>query len=179
MKQAQINILLKENYQHFIVLLKSFTEKELNFSLPGKWSAAQQAEHILKSVRPVTIAFTLPVFIPRLIFGKTNRPSRSFDTLKLRYDDKLTLGGRASSPFVPAANPVNLGKALSRIEKNIDKLTGSVERKSEEELDLLILPHPLLGKLTLREMLYFTIFHVVHHEETIKNQLTKMNYTDS
>lgn len=25
-------------------------------------------------------------------------------------------------------------------------------------------PHPLLGKLTLREMMFFTIYHVQHHE---------------
>jgi hypothetical protein len=26
-----------------------------------------------------------------------------------------------------------------------------------------VLPHPLLGKLTIREMLYFTVYHGEHH----------------
>jgi len=33
----------------------------------------------------------------------------------------------------------------------------------EDDLDRVMLPHPLLGKLTLREMLFFTIYHVEHH----------------
>ena len=41
---------------------------------------------------------------------------------------------------------------------------------SEKQLDTFILPHPLLGKLTLREMLYFTIYHAEHHKkQTLKN----------
>jgi hypothetical protein len=35
----------------------------------------------------------------------------------------------------------------------------------------LILPHPLLGKITIREMLYFTAYHVQHHENIIKRDL--------
>jgi hypothetical protein len=30
------------------------------------------------------------------------------------------------------------------------------------------LPHPLLGKLTLREMLYFTAYHADHHRHSIE-----------
>jgi len=42
---------------------------------------------------------------------------------------------------------------------------------SEEDLDKLILPHPLLGKLTLREMMYFTIYHVQHHQRIVERNL--------
>lgn len=178
MQQSLINKALKENHLHFISVLKTYSEAELNFALPGKWSAKQQAEHLLKSIRPVTLAFNIPVLIPKIIFGKANRPSRSFDVLKSRYEEKLSLGGRASSPFVPAARNINLNNILNSIEENINKLSRAVDRKSEEELDVFILPHPLLGKLTLREMLYFTSFHVQHHEESIRNQLSKMNDTN-
>ena len=37
----------------------------------------------------------------------------------------------------------------------------------EEDLDNYILPHPLIGKTTIREMLYFTIYHVQHHHKAI------------
>lgn len=179
MHQEQINKTLKENHQQLIVLLKSYKETELNFALPGKWSAAKQAEHLLKSIRPVTFAFSLPSFVLKLMFGKANRPSRTFDALQIRYHEKLALGGRASSPFVTADKNINLTSVLSDIEKNIDKLARAVSRKSEKELDTIILPHPLLGKLTLCEMLYFTCFHVQHHEENIRNQLAQMNDTSA
>ena len=41
---------------------------------------------------------------------------------------------------------------------------------SEHKLDRCILPHPLLGKLTLREMIYFTIYHMEHHLVHLKAQ---------
>jgi hypothetical protein len=34
---------------------------------------------------------------------------------------------------------------------------------SEDDLDNHRLPHPLLGKLTVREMLFFTLYHIQHH----------------
>ena len=46
----------------------------------------------------------------------------------------------------------------------------------EKDLDFYVLPHPLIGKLTLREMLFFCIYHVQHHhkitQEIIRNSPT-------
>ncbi|MBN8578769.1 MAG: DinB family protein [Cytophagales bacterium] len=53
----------------------------------------------------------------------------------------------------------------------VTKLASKLNRFSEAELDLYILPHPLLGKLTLREMIYFTCYHVQHHQELVKQNL--------
>ena len=39
---------------------------------------------------------------------------------------------------------------------------------SEKDLDKYILPHPLLGRMPLREMLFFTIYHTQHHTNSIK-----------
>jgi len=49
----------------------------------------------------------------------------------------------------------------------VQALARRIDRFSETQLDQLILPHPLLGKLTLREMLYFTIYHVQHHQKQL------------
>ncbi len=46
-------------------------------------------------------------------------------------------------------------------------LCSKLEKFDEIERDTYILPHPLLGKLTIREMLYFTIYHVAHHKELV------------
>ena len=64
----------------------------------------------------------------------------------------------------------NQGQKLKENLKNeLVKLCLSIEKISEEDLDYYVLPHPLLGKLTLREMLYFTIYHVKHHEKQIRS----------
>lgn len=50
---------------------------------------------------------------------------------------------------------------------------GDTNRQSKtcDELDKYILPHPLLGKLTIREMMYFTIYHVEHHKKLTERGL--------
>ena len=81
-----------------------------------------------------------------------------------KYKAKLAAGYTASGRFIP--KPVNISNRL-RLAKSlvlkVGKLSYHIDRFSEQELDTLILPHPLLGKLTLREMLYFTCYHVEHH----------------
>jgi uncharacterized damage-inducible protein DinB len=42
-------------------------------------------------------------------------------------------------------------------------LVSVVEKWNEDELNQYQLPHPLIGKLTVREMLYFTIYHNLRH----------------
>jgi uncharacterized damage-inducible protein DinB len=50
-------------------------------------------------------------------------------------------------------------------------LNRKIDKISEEDLDKHILPHPLIGKTTIREILYFTIYHVQHHQKAIKENL--------
>ena len=52
-----------------------------------------------------------------------------------------------------------------------ESLNKKIELFSEQDLDSHILPHPLLGKLTFREMLYFTIYHVQHHQDLMLKYL--------
>ena len=66
-------------------------------------------------------------------------------------------------------------KSLQKLGKLVQKLCGRLSKYTEEEFDQYILPHPLMGKLTLREMLYFTIYHVQHHDRQIIENLNDEN----
>ena len=57
---------------------------------------------------------------------------------------------------------------IRRYEKEKNKLIKRVQQYDENALDHYILPHPLLGKLTMREMLFFTIHHNFHHLHLIR-----------
>jgi hypothetical protein len=46
---------------------------------------------------------------------------------------------------------------------------------SERQLDRIRLPHPVLGKLSVREMLFFTLYHNQHHIEAVKRRLTRFS----
>ncbi len=174
MNKAAIIQSLQTNHQQFADHIRSLSVEEFLFRKDDKWSAGQHADHIVRSVSPVNMALGLPKIAPRLLFGKSNRPSRTFDGLVEKYKDKLAKGGKASGRFVP--------KEISLQEKHLlpkaimhytNELCNKVEKISEEELDTYLLPHPLLGKLTFREMLYFTAYHVEHHQEILKRDLGK------
>ncbi len=171
MTKSEIQQQLHDNHFRFIKHIVYLSDLDFLHSNNGKWTAGQQLEHLVKSVRPVNLALLLPSFFLTLVFGKANRPSKSYEALVEKYKQKLTAGGKASAPFVPKSVTISDREKLSN---KLHSLTNSLLRRvdsfSEKQLDTFILPHPLLGKLTLREMLYFTIYHVEHHEkQTLQN----------
>jgi hypothetical protein len=172
MTNPQIIQLLKENHNTFIAYIQTLNAEEFLYAPTDKWTAAQQLDHIHKSVKPLTQAMGYPKFISRLLFGKANRPSKTYEELINRYNEKLALGGRASGRFVPPTIAASQKDGLIKlILASVNKLCKRLEKFSETELDNLILPHPLLGKVTIREMLYFTAYHVAHHKAIIKRAL--------
>jgi len=162
MEKTELQEALLRNHTSFTDFMKGLTDLVARNSLPGKWTPNQQLDHIVKSVAPVKLAFSLPKFVLPLLFGRSNRPSRSYDELVGRYKEKLAAGGKSPTRFLPDSSCDRLDLA-ELLDKHIGTLSVKVERFSEEELDQYLLPHPLLGKVTLREMLYFTIYHVEHH----------------
>jgi len=172
MEISELQRKLKESHVHFIGTINRVADADFTKSVNQKWTAGQQLDHIIKSVAPVNLAFALPAFVLKISFGKANRPSRSYEQLVEKYRSKLNEGGRAPGRFVPASISINQRTALiSKLEKLVASVSARVEGFSEQQLDLLILPHPLLDKLSLREMVYFTIYHAGHHEKQVIENL--------
>ena len=172
MSKNEIIEKLNQHYTEFIRYIDSLPEKDFNYNREDKWTAGQQLDHIILAVNPLTQGFILPAFAFGLIFGKSNRPGSSYDELVKKYHQKLAAGGRASSRFIPPSiNYAQKQNLLKRLTTLISTLTRQVNKFSEKDLDTYILPHPLLGKLTIREMLYFTVYHVQHHQENIRTAL--------
>ncbi|CAN5308216.1 DinB family protein [soil metagenome] len=170
MKKSELQERLKSNHSSFTNFLRNLSDVIANHSMPGKWTPIQQLSHIEKSVAPVKLALSIPKFILSILFGKANRPSLSYDELIAKYKIKLQEGGKSTTRFLPdgTCDRIKLQDALDR---HVNALSGKLDSFSENELDKFILPHPLLGKLTLREMLYFTIYHVEHHHSQINPAL--------
>jgi hypothetical protein len=163
---------LRQHHEEFLTYLGQLSPEEYTFHPPGKWSAGQQQEHIRRSVQALNQGLLVPKFAIRQLFGEANRPSRSYDELVDRYRSRLVHAGTAprrfAPPFIPFEKRDSLGRALRR---SLGRLERRLRVFRENELDLIILPHPLLGKVTLREMLYFTCYHVQHHQAIIARQL--------
>jgi len=137
----------------------------------GKWSAGQHLDHMIRCIKPLNMAYRLPSFVLRWKFGTPNRPSRSYEALVKRYTDKLANGGAATGAFVPPVIRQDAKeKLLRQFSRQNQQFINVLERYNETKLDQYLLPHPLLGKITLREMVFFTIYHNQHHLNILKER---------
>jgi len=90
-----------------------------------------------------------------------------------KYNKRIEEGAKASGIFIPPPIAFNKkGKLIKRLSKLSSALSKKALSQSEQNLDTYILPHPLLGKITMREMLYFTADHVQHHQKIIERALS-------
>ena len=162
--KPQIISTLTEKVDEFNNYTSSLNKEQFESTPNGKWSAGQNLDHLIRAIKPLQLAYSLPKFALTILFGKTNRPSKTYDEVVTKYKTKLAAGGKASGPFIPPTIKFEKkDELIKKYDQQKQKLISKIEKQSETDLDKYILPHPLLGKVTLREMLYFTIHHNEHH----------------
>lgn len=143
-------------------------EEEFVAAIGNSWSPADHVRHLTKSVRAVTRGLGMPRLVLWLLFGRARHVSRSYGTLVAAYKARLRAGGQAGR-FAPAPKVVTGDPAAWRREvlgahrAAVLELVSRIGRWSRADVDRLQLPHPILGKLTVREMLMFTLYHNQHH----------------
>ncbi len=172
MNKQEIIADLSAKHDAFVNYIHSLNEQEFTASINQKWTAGQQLEHIFKSVFPLARVTASQETLAKMNFGMAGRASKSYDLVMSEYELQISKGAKATAPFEPAAVGVEARAGLiSKLQSTVDQLNNQIENFTEQELDEYLVPHPLLGKLTLREMLYFTGFHVVHHHKQAINNL--------
>ncbi len=141
-------------------------DENIFFERPAenKWSVGENVQHLITSTNITTLAYTLPGFIVRWIGGTPNRKSRSYEELVEKYKVKLSQGGRASGRFVPKRIKGTKKELLAKWNREAAKFIAAIHKdNTESKLDNYLARHPLLGRITLRELCYFTIYHTEHH----------------
>jgi hypothetical protein len=155
----------------------SFSTAEFFAPFGDAWSPADNVRHLLKSNRPVARALAMPKALLALRFGVGLRASVPHSELRARYLSLLATGVTAGR-FTPAPmNPSEQSEEhrrsmMATMDTVFENLTAAASRWREWQLDRLRLPHPALGKLTVREMLFFTIYHNIHHVENVVRRLS-------
>jgi len=138
--------------------------------IEGKWSIAENFDHLIRGGAAVASGLKMNKMMLRAM-GKPNRPSRTFEALVTRYQDKLATGAGAglTGSFAPdKSKGYDKAEMLKNWETVKGKLAERTNKKwSEKDLDNYLMPHPLLGKLLVREVLFFTIYHNSHHLQAI------------
>jgi len=171
MTKTEIITAAENTFNQFSETCSNINDNML-FKRPGsKWSAAEHMQHLIISTNTTTLAYSLPKFLVRWVGGTPNRASRTYDELKEKYYKKLAEGGKASGRFVPKPIEINYGKQklLHNWHKATAKFINALNSsRTERDLDDYLARHPLLGRITLRELCYFTIFHTQHHLHSIQ-----------
>jgi uncharacterized damage-inducible protein DinB len=86
-----------------------------------------------------------------------------------KYQALLANGAKSTGAYLPGDVLFEKRDALLRdFSGHLDKLTAQVGKLTDEQMDGILLPHPLLGKMTIREILFFTIYHTQHHTNSMK-----------
>jgi hypothetical protein len=143
-----------------------FTTPVFFQKLGTAWSPADNVRHLIKSTRPVAKAMTVPKILLRFKFGKPKRTSISFGELAASYEEAVPRAN--AGPFSPSErSEADLEKWRNEIMSERAavhaRLIEAISGWKDAALDRYQLPHPILGNLTMREMLFFTLHHQVHH----------------
>lgn len=175
MNKKELSKQLFDTYHSFIEYINSLTEKEFTARINDKWAAGQQLEHILKSTDPLAQILGLKEVIVSK-FGVIDRPILSEENIIKNYTNALAKGGKAPKIFEPDNVAWDQKEVLNkRLSDSVDQIIKHLEQYDENELDSLVLKHPLLGKMTIREMLCFSYYHVNHHRKAITHNLSQLS----
>lgn len=172
MTKTELQQQLLQKHQAFTEYIAALDDTDFTYTPGDKWTAGQQLDHIRLSVSPLSMAFGLPKVVPALLFGKAKTPSGSYAQVVARYQTILAQGGKAGKGYLPKPVAAGRQQALKiQMDATLARLLHKLRRFTETDLDSLRLPHPLLGKITMREMLYFTLYHVQHHHAQARKTL--------
>lgn len=172
MQKDDIVQLLDEKHQEFIDWLRLQDEDKWTQGLENKWTTGQHALHLLQSIKMLNNAMSMPKFLLKFKFGSSNRDVRDYDAVVNRYKERLDQiePGATFGPPQNMKTPKKEDKdyLLDRIQTENKKLQYKTKKWSDKQLDKYILPHPLMGKMPVREIIMWTAYHVEHHTNTLK-----------
>lgn len=169
---------LNKSFQEIINWINE--QEETNFNkeiVAGKWTIAGHLYHLVKSTKAVSQGMKMPKLGLRTMFGKSNRQERTFDEMLEKYETTLanTVVKVPSSYQADQDRTFKRAELVSRFEQELDVLVKVLGKWKEADMSVYIMPHPAIGKCTIREFMYFTIFHTDHHLRTLKEKYVLNN----
>ncbi|RYF75651.1 MAG: DinB family protein [Cytophagaceae bacterium] len=164
MNRADLQAILVNEADELRQFVAPFTEAEFATQPNGRWSVGDTTQHLFLSARPVLRLMAGPRDVLAQ-WGYAEGPPRTYEAVLEMYREALREGVKAPTNLSPRVDDVPADKAtiLARLTDTYLALGDLVAGWSEEELDRYQIPHPVLGLLSVREMLYFVKIHTKHH----------------
>lgn len=172
MHKDEIADILEEKYHNLLNWLELQDDDKWIQGPADKWTTGQQALHLLQSIKPLNDVLSMPRFWFKYAFGTNNRQLRDYDTIVQRYLERLDAFKKnpaKTSKRLKVPKLKDKTYILTRLQVESKKLQYKTRRISDKNLDTLILPHPVMGKMPIRELLMWTAYHVEHHTKQLQN----------
>ena len=171
MHKEEIIKLLDKEYQELIDWLNKQPNETWEKGPEGKWTTGQHILHLIDALKKINRALSYPKFILKKKFGIANREVRSYEAVAKKYQEKLI-------QYQDKAATYNKGMKVPLLEEKKEllnlfqiqhkKLQYKVNKWKDKHLDTVIIPHPLMGKMPVRELVMWTAHHTAHHRKTLK-----------
>ncbi|HMV80907.1 MAG TPA: DinB family protein [Leptospiraceae bacterium] len=142
----------------------------------GGWSPAQNISHIADITSLAVLLFRMPKFF-LLPFGR-RKTQKNFSTLLSEYigaEKPIFIGPLAPSSIpLPENAQETVQKLTARFRNMFQDLKKVLQEIPEEEFDRYSMPHPSLGMLSFREMVYVVIIHIIHHTYKVEKKTGRL-----
>ena len=168
MTKPELQQALKERFGKLANETGSIEDTQFFAPIGEKWSVAENILHLTQSAKGLNQGLALPKEVLVSQFGKINRPNLDYDGVVKAYLTILGTGIKASGAFVPLL-PENPSKTIliNSFVKHHEILANYLDEWSETELDEIVIRHPVLKLMTIREIYYFMHYHIGHHHKAI------------
>lgn len=142
---------------------------------PQSWSPADYLKHLLLSVKPFAKALSFPPDALKRRFGEITRPPLPYAEVEAKYRARLAEGIRAEDYAAVMPVTFRLPEGTTDLRTTLvdlwdeahERLFTGLEQWSEADLDTVQMLHPAVGAISVREMLFFTLFHNALHTRDI------------
>lgn len=157
------------------VLYSGLTEAQRHARpIENKWTIAEEFDHVVRA----NSLFTSALKKDDAFFAELGEPDKAPMTRRQvidLYNSRLTefSGAGKVRPFkTKAIEDLDSEQMFHYWNLSSGKFRDRLnELWSEELLDRRYVPHPLLGKLVAREMMYFIIHHTKHHLDSLERKV--------
>lgn len=173
MEKETIISLLEDKHQELFNWIHKQPEDSYEKGPEGKWTTGQHIVHLVASIKQVNNALSYPKFLLKYKFGSSNREVRSYDEVAKRYQEKLSKNQERARKFnieVKTPSKIKFNQLLATLQVQNKKLQHKTKRWKNKDLNSLILPHPLMGKMPIREIIMWTGYHTEHHTTILKEK---------
>jgi uncharacterized damage-inducible protein DinB len=171
----QITEHLRQTQDRLTEIITNMPDSKFFEGTDENWSAANYVKHLILSLKPFAKGLNLPHDKIAAMFDLPTAPSRTYDELIEAYRRALAGGVRAQlfPPVMPTGYRMPDGVTDEKsylIETWQDanqRVFTALEGWTEAQLDEYQMPHPAIGTVTVRELLYFNMYHNQMHTDDI------------